>query len=333
MLDFGFCDKLGFFVQIRADQKQVRANHRPVPSIPVDNVRRSSRCGGGSTNRKLERQLNSQDEFEEKKSEVTPGGPPSTSASKFIENVKGGKQIGMAKYRDSLKKKGKALLEPKRKPLIEAKRKPSTKSKTKGFVKPNRKPLLEPKKKRRDGMFKRKRKKEVVNRKRKSFIEKVRGKKNLMYKKVATESFVSRSKTPGGSLERKNKRTLPTFVKKKGLSGKNEKNTGFRAPQRRRRNRSFEVKERQNEDSRIINLEKERLGDKYWDLPQFRSRWTFDYLVDDYSLHDAIVKENESHQKVDSEGRRLYQVDVNFRTWKFVCLEERNFCSRRVRGN
>ena len=39
MLDFGFCEKVGLFGQIRADQKQVRENHRPLLPIPVDNVR------------------------------------------------------------------------------------------------------------------------------------------------------------------------------------------------------------------------------------------------------------------------------------------------------
>ena len=39
MLDLWVCEKVGWVFQIRADQKQVAENHRPVAPIPVDNVR------------------------------------------------------------------------------------------------------------------------------------------------------------------------------------------------------------------------------------------------------------------------------------------------------
>ena len=129
---------------------------------------------------------------------------------------------------------------------------------------------------------------------------------------VGSQSFVSRSSIGSGS---RTKRSLPGFVRKKVLAGDKDAGSGVRFTQRRRRNRTFEV----NEGCPTIENETEELSDTEFGLKEMNKAWVFDFLVKEYSLYERIKEENQNHKEVDSHGRKLRQIDVDFDTWKYVC--------------
>ena len=72
----------------------------------------------------------------------------------------------------------------------------------------------------------------------------------------------------------------------------------------------------------MIDNETEELSEKEFGLRDVKDGWVFDFLVQDYSLYQKIKEENESYKQVDADGRKLYQIDVEFQTWKYVCCRK-----------
>ena len=110
-------------------------------------------------------------------------------------------------------------------------------------------------------------------------------------------------------------------MRRKVLAGNKDAGSGVRASQRRKRNRSFE----ENQGCPIICDEKDELSDTEFNLKDVEKPWVFDFVVQDYSLYEKIKEENEAQKEVDDQGRKLYQIDVDFRTWRYVCFWEKFF--------